>query len=193
MAGAGREHVPGDGIVGLLVQPLLEELDRLVDLAERAVGEREESPRLGILRPERDDPGEADGRLVRPFLAVQQDTQVVVRVGVLGIQVNRSSICLLRLHHPSLRPEHHTEIVVRVGVLRIERDRALVRAGRPVQLESILQHDAQVAVPVRPLGLELEAPLDQRDRLLALRLLVGEHPEKCRASAQSGATSRMPR
>ena len=102
----------------------------------------------------------------------------MVRVRVLGIQVNRSSISLLRLHHPSLRPEHHTEIVVRVGVLRVERDRALVRAGRPVQLESILQHDAQVAVPVRPPGLELEASLDQRDRLLALRLLVGEHPRE---------------
>ena len=30
-------------------------------------------------------------------------------------------------------------------------------------------------MPVRALGLELEASLDQRDRLLAPRLLVGEH------------------
>ena len=30
-------------------------------------------------------------------------------------------------------------------------------------------------MPVRAIGLELEAPLDQRDRLLAPRLLMGEH------------------
>ena len=34
---------------------------------------------------------------------------------------------------------------------------------------------AQVAVPICPLGLELEAPLDQRDRVVAPSPLMGEH------------------
>ena len=46
------------------------------------------------------------------------------------------------------------------------------RIGQP---EPILQNDAQIAVPVGALGLELETPLDQRDCLLAARPLMGEH------------------
>jgi hypothetical protein len=63
---------------------------------------------------------------------------------------------------------------VGIGVGRIERDRALVRRDRIVQPEPILEDDAEIAVPVRALGLELEASLDQYDGLLASRLLVGE-------------------
>ena len=80
------------GIVRLLFQPFLEDLDRLVDLAERAVRQRQQPPRFGILRPERDDLGEADGRFVRPLLAVQQDAEVVVGVRVLGIDADGGSI-----------------------------------------------------------------------------------------------------
>ena len=75
----------------------------------------------------------------------------------------------------SLRPQEDAEIVVRIGMIRIERNRALIRGDRLVQLESIPQDDPQIAVPVRPIGLELETPLDQRDGLLAPPLLMGEH------------------
>ena len=64
---------------------------------------------------------------------------------------------------------------MRIGVVRIECNRASIGGDRLVQPESILQDDPQVAVPVRPIGLELETPLDQRDCLLAPRLLMGEH------------------
>jgi len=63
---------------------------------------------------------------------------------------------------------------VGVRVVRIERDRVLVGGDRLVQREPVLEDDPEVAVPVRPLGFELEAPLDQGDGPLASRLLVGE-------------------
>ena len=50
-----------------------------------------------------------------------------------------------------------------------------IRDDRIVQLESILQDDPEIAVPVRPIGLELETSLDQRDCLLAPPLLMREH------------------
>ena len=75
----------------------------------------------------------------------------------------------------AFRPQHDAEVVVRVGVARLERDRTAVGGDRIVELDAVLPDDAEIAVPVRALGLELEASLDQRDRLLAPRLLVGEH------------------
>ncbi len=84
-AGARREHVQRDRMVRLLLEPFLEDLHRLVDLAERAVRQRQQSPRFGVLRPERDDLAEADDRFVRPLLAVQQDAEVGVRVECSGL------------------------------------------------------------------------------------------------------------
>ncbi len=164
-AGARREHVQRNRMVRLLLEPFFEDLHRLVDLAERAVRQRQQPPRFGVLRPERDDLAEADDRFVRPLLAVQQDAQVGVRVRVVGIDANGGSIGRFRFDQLALRPQEHAEIVVRVGMIRIERNRALERGDRLVQLQAIPQDDAQIAVPVRPIGLELEAPLDQRDGL----------------------------
>ena len=150
-------------------------VDRLVDFAERAVRQRQQSSRFGVLRPERDDLAEADGRFVRPLLAVQQDAEVGVRVRVVGVDANGGSIGRFRFDRLALRPQDDAEIVVRVGMIRIERNRALERGDRLVQLEAIPQDDPEIAVPVRPIGLELETSLDQRDGLLAPRLLMGEH------------------
>ena len=164
-----------DGIVRLLREPFLEDLDRLVDVAERAVRERQQPARLGMLRPQRDHLREADRRFVRALLAVQQHAEVVVRVRVLGIDANGVAIRRFRFDRLAFRPQDDAEVVVRVGVARLERDRAPVGGDRVVELEPVLQDDAEIAVPVRAIGLELEASLDQRDRLLAPRLLVGEH------------------
>ena len=65
-----------------------------------------------------------------------------------------------------------------VGVGRIECNRALVRRDRLVQPEPILEDDPEIAVPVRPLGLERETSLDQSDGLLASRVLMGEDPRE---------------
>ena len=67
-AGAGRQHVPRNRIVRLFREPFLEDLDRLVDLAERAVRQRQQPARLPVLRPERDHLAEArDGFLACRF------------------------------------------------------------------------------------------------------------------------------
>ena len=93
---------------------------------------------------------------------------------MVGIDANGGSIRRFRFDDPSFGPEHHAEIVVGICVRRIERNRTFVRRSRLVQLEPILQDDPEIAVPVRPIGLELETSLDQGDGLLALRLLMGE-------------------
>jgi hypothetical protein len=64
---------------------------------------------------------------------------------------------------------------VRVRVIRVECDRPLVRGCRFVQPEAILQDDPEIAVPVGPIGLELETPRNQRDGVSVSILLMGEH------------------
>ena len=73
-----------------------------------------------------------------------------------------------------------------VRVLRVEGDRPLVRGDRLVQPEAILQDDPEVAVPVGPIGLELEAPLDQRDGVVAAALLMGEHAGEVQRAGMVG-------
>jgi hypothetical protein len=68
----------------------------------------------------------------------------------------------------------------------IERNRVLVCRDRLVQLEPILENDPEIAVPVRPLGLELEASLDQPDGLLAPFLLMGEHSREVQRAGVVG-------
>ena len=129
-----------------------------------------------MLRPERDDLGEAERRLARPLLAVQQDAEVVVRVRVVGIDADRGSIRRLRLDDPSLRPEHHAEVVVRVGVLRIECDRALVRARspRPARADPAGRSRGCCASPPARARARDFARSARRPRSLS-RLLMGEH------------------
>ena len=178
MAGARREHVPSDGIVRLLLQPCLADFHRLVDFAECVVRERQQPSRFWMPRPERDHLGEAKSRLALSLLAVQQNAEVVVRVRVVGIYTNCGSIGRFRFNDSSLGSEHHAEIAVSIGVIRVECNRLLVRPDCLVQVEPILEDDAEIAVPVRPLGLELETSLDQSDGLFAPRLLMGENPRE---------------
>ena len=92
-AGARRPHVARDRIVGLVLEPLLEDLHRLVGLAERAVREREQPPRVPVLRPQRDRPCRSTPPLPRVrFKPVEQDAEVRVRVDVAGIDRDRRAV-----------------------------------------------------------------------------------------------------
>ena len=125
----------------LLLEPFFEDAHGFVDLAEHAVRQRQQSPSLGVLRPERDDLAEAGDRFVRPLLAVQQDAQVGVRVRMLRTRANGGSIGGFRFDELALRPQEDPEIVVRIGMIRIERNRVLTRDDRLIQLEAIPQDD----------------------------------------------------
>ena len=137
-------------------------------------------------RPQGDDLREADGRFVRPLLTVEEHAEVVVRVRVLGIYAYCDPIVRFGFFRLAFGPQDHTEIVVRVGVLRFERDRALVCDDRIVELESILQDDPQIAVPVRSLRFELQAPPDQRDCILASCLLMREDAREVQRARMVG-------
>ena len=161
-------------------------VDRLVDLTERVVRERQQPSRFRMPRPERDDLREAARGFALPPQAVEQNAEVVVRIRVVGVDSNRGSICRLRFDDTSLRAEDDAEVVVGVRVIRVEGDRLLVRRDRLVQPEPILQDDPEIAVPVGPIGLELETSLDQRDGLVASRLLMGEHSGEVQRTGMVG-------
>ena len=85
-----------------------------------------------------------------------------------------------------VRAKDDAEVVVGVRVVRVEGDRPLVRRDRLVQPEAILQHDPEVAVPVGPIGLELEAPRDQRDGVVVQLLLMREHTGEVQRAGMVG-------
>ena len=87
-----------DGIVRLLAQPVLEDLDRLVDLAKRAVRQGQQPPRFGIFGLSVMTLQKQTVASAAP-LAVQQDAEVVVRIGVSGVDADGRPIRRLRLGH----------------------------------------------------------------------------------------------
>ncbi len=178
--------MPGYRIVRLVPEPFVEDVDRLLDFTERVVREGQQPSRLRMLRPERDDLREAERGFPLAPQAVEQDAEVVVRIRMVGVDLDRRSICRLRIDDASLRAEDDAEVVVGVRVLRVESDRPLVRGGRFVQPEAILQDDPEIAVPVGPIGLELETPRDQRDGVVVSLLLMGEHSGEVQRAGMIG-------
>ena len=92
-----------------------------------------------------------------------------------GIQPDGFAIGGFRFDGLSGRPQQHAEIAVRVGVLGIGGDRAPIRLDRSVEPSVGLQNDAEVAVPVRLIGREREAPADQREGIVIATLLMREY------------------
>src|SRR6266545_5402627 len=64
---------------------------------------------------------------------------------------------------------------MRVRVARIDGDRTPVRVDRSFQPGVRLEDDAEVTVPVRLIGHERKAALDERQRFAVASLLMREH------------------
>ena len=75
-----------DRALRLFFEPFLEDGDGLVDLAQRAMRERQELPCLLVLRPERDYLAVARRRFFGSLQPAEQDAEVRVRVDVIRIQ-----------------------------------------------------------------------------------------------------------
>ena len=173
-ARARRPHVAGDRIAGLVLEPLFEDLHRFLGLAKRAVREREQPPRVPVLRPQRDDLREARRRFARALQPVEQDAEVRVRVDVAGIDRDRRAVLRFGAGRIAGGPQQHAEVVVGVRVARLEGDRAPVRLDRLIEPAGRLKDDAEVAVAVRAIRHDEEAALDELDRLVMPSLLMGE-------------------
>jgi hypothetical protein len=174
-ARARRKQVCDHRMVGLFFQPLLVEFDRLVALAEHAVGQAEHPARVAMARGQRRDLAVADHGLLGAVHAGQQNTQVVVRVDEFRIELEGSPIGRLRFDRLTRRPQQDAEVVVGVEVLGIERNCSLVRGNRIAGATPRVVDDAEVAVAVRLIGLQFQTALDQRDPFVAASLVMCSH------------------
>ena len=118
--GAGRQHVPRNRVVRLLIEPFLEDLHGLVDLADGAVRQRQKSSGFPVLRPQRDRFAEARDRLLASLQPRQENAQVVVRIDVIGVQANGCSIGVFGFDRFARRPQQHAKIAVRIRMIWIQ-------------------------------------------------------------------------
>ena len=97
------------------------------DLAQRAVRQRQQLARFGVLRPERDHLAVARRGFLGPLQPVEQNAEVGVCVDVLGIQPDGCAIRGFRFDRLSGCPQQYAEIVVGIRVARIDGYRAPIR------------------------------------------------------------------
>ena len=90
--GARGQHVTGNRIVWIFVEPRFENRDRLVHVAERAMRQREELARVAMPGPERNRLAEIRHRLLGPVRSIQQDAQVGQRVNVVRLEFDGLAI-----------------------------------------------------------------------------------------------------
>ncbi len=164
------------GLPGLLGEPVLEDLNRLVGLAERAVRQRQQPARFGMLRPERDHSAETGDGFSRALQAVQQDAEIRVRVDVLRIQLDRGPVRRFGLNRLLCRAQQHAQIAVGIRVARVQGNGAVIGRDRFVQTTRLLECNPEVAVPVRRVRQERQTLLDQLDTIAAAPALMREHP-----------------
>ena len=115
------------GFVWLFFEPFLEDLRRLIDLAQRAVRQCQQLSRFAVLRSERDHFAVARRGFFGALQPVEQNAQVGVCVNVFGIQSDGCAIRGFRFDRLSGRSQQHSQIVVGVRVARIDGDRTPIR------------------------------------------------------------------
>ena len=165
-------------MIRFLPEPFFEDGHRLVDLAQRAMGQRQQASRIGMLRPQGDDPTETGDGFGGPVLAVQQDAEVRVGVGMSGIREDGGAIRRFRFGHVPLGFQQDAKVAVGIGVIRIDRNRVAARRDCIIQSEKIPEDDGKVAVPVGLVRRKLETPFNQPERVFAATFLVGQDAGK---------------
>ena len=119
------------------------------------------------IRLQQSDQWVAAGDIYRKVLEVAPDHPDAMHYsGVLAHQEGRSEEALALIER---------SLELEPGRADWHSNLGIVLRDRLIQLELIPQDDRQIAVPVRPTGLELETSRDQLDGLLAPPFLMGEH------------------
>ena len=188
------------GSVRLFCEPFLEDVHRLADLAQRAMRQRQQLARFPVLRPERDHLAVARRRFLGPLQPVEQNAEIGVRVDVFGVSwmaaryAASASAGFRSLSAPRRDCCARSRGSGSMAIARRYASTALVQPA--VRLED----DSEVAVPVRLVGREREAPLDERDSFVVAALAdararrrsaaPGDDPGAVRAR---GDTARRPR
>ncbi len=137
--------------------------------------QRQQLSRFAVLRSERDHFAVTRRGFFGALQPVEQNTQVGVRVDMFRVESDSCAIRGFRFDRLSGRPQQHSQIVMGVRMARIDCDRTPVRVDRAVKPVTRLEDDAEVAVPVRLIGHEREAPLDEREGFAVPPLLMREH------------------
>jgi hypothetical protein len=122
-AGARGQHVQRDRAVRFFCEPFRENRDGLVDLAQRAMRQRQELSRIFVLRPERDHLAETGRGFPGSLQGVEEDAEIRVRVDVTRIELDGRAIRGFRLGRLSRRPQQDAKVAVGIRVTRIDGDR----------------------------------------------------------------------
>ena len=67
-----------------------------------------------------------DRRLLQPTQVSLQITQLVVRPGVVGLELHGGTVCHHRVLQLALFFEYSAQVIVRLGVAGLERQRAVI-------------------------------------------------------------------
>ncbi len=177
-AGDRRPQVLRGGVAGLQRKPFLDDGPGLSLPALPHQQHGEAAVRAGACGRHLRRGAVGLGRLVVCGARVQDVTQVVVRLRVPGIELDRSTERGHGLVGAAAPAQHDAEVVVGIGAQRVERDCLLVRGHRLVQLSDLFEHVAQVGLDRCRLRCDGGGPADQIERTRRLAELMRQHAAK---------------
>src|SRR5687767_10593352 len=103
-----------------------------------------------------------------------------------GIQPYGIEISGFRFERMTGRPQQHPQIVVGVRMFWVDSYRSPVRVDCQIEPVVRLEDDTEIAVPVRLLGDERNASLDERNGVLVSPFLMREHAGVVQGSRMIG-------
>ena len=109
--------------------------------------------------------------LIELVLLLQDDPQVVVGIGIVGLEAEGLLKTCRRLVEPALLRQHDSQVVLGLGVVGFEAEGLLIAGHGLVEPALPRQGNAQVVVGLGRVGLEAEGLLIVRDGLVEPALL----------------------
>ncbi len=157
----------GFGVVGVVLQLVLEGGARLVETAEQDQEAAEIVGRFAEARVDVERALVARQRAVELVERLQHGAAVVVRLDVFRIERERAVEAHECLVGATERAQEAAAVVMRLGVIRLDRDRLAIGVERLVGAAQRHEHGAAVVVRLGEPGFQLERAVEAFQRLLA--------------------------